>query len=340
HLIGSPLALALEAYCEMAWTKFQDIPALGAKEISHVQGSVMKIDMVNKIAKIANPRAGEEFEDSYDYLVVSSGLRRAWPVVLQSREKIFYLSEASGDIIAVTQARERVVVVGGGAVGIAMAAELKVAVPTQKVILTHSGEKLLSSEPLPDDSNDRALEVLKESGVEVIVGQRVMKTKPLRSGDGIPLFELTLSNESHVKAGHVIVAISRSIPTSTYLPQEALDPDGLVKVNSKYAPPIAVHRRSSNATQHFAVGDVVLWSGIKRCGAAMFAGHNAAVNIHQQILEKQIGKSPEVVELRPENKPMIALAVGKSAVIYSYDEENGTRFGEDLMKDTSATIWD
>jgi hypothetical protein len=114
-----------------------------------------------------------------------------------------------------------------------MAAEIKVVEPTQKVTLIHSREKLLSSETLPDDCKDQALEALKESGVEVIMGQRVKKKTPLKSEDDSPLFQLTLSNGSRVIAGDVITALSRSIPTSTYLPKETLDEEGLVKITSK-----------------------------------------------------------------------------------------------------------
>jgi NADH dehydrogenase FAD-containing subunit len=114
-----------------------------------------------------------------------------------------------------------------------MAAEIKVVEPTQKVTLIHSREKLLSSEPLPDDCKDQALEALKESGVEVIMGQRVKETTPLESEDGTSRFELTLSNGSRVIASHVISALSKSVPTSTYLPKETLDEEGLVKITSK-----------------------------------------------------------------------------------------------------------
>lgn len=84
-----------------------------------------------------------------------------------------------------------------------------------------------------------------------------------------------------------------------------------------------------NPTHHFAAGDVVAWSGIKRCGAAMAMGHNAAVNIHQQMLETQLGHTPEFIEF-PEVPPMIVLAVGKNAILYSPNE--GTQFGPGLMQ--------
>jgi len=85
-----------------------------------------------------------------------------------------------------------------------------------------------------------------------------------------------------------------------------------------------------NSRNHFAVGDIVAWSGIKRCGAAMAMGNVAAANIHQQLLQQQqLGKTPKFVNF-PEVPPMIALAVGKQAVLYG--QEDGTTCGEDLME--------
>lgn len=57
-------------------------------------------------------------------------------------------------------------------------------------------------------------------------------------------------------------------------------------------------------------------------------GNYAAINIYQQLLEKT-GKKPEFVALN-EYPAMIALAVGKQAVLYGPDE--GTTWGRDKME--------
>jgi hypothetical protein len=85
----------------------------------------------------------------------------------------------------------------------------------------------------------------------------------------------------------------------------------------------------ANPKHHFAAGDIVAWSGIKRCGAAMAMGHNAAFNIHQQMVESQFGHKPNFIEF-PEVPPMIALAVGKKAILYSPRE--GTQSGAEVMQ--------
>jgi NADH dehydrogenase FAD-containing subunit len=122
-----------------------------------------------------------------------------------------------------------------GAVGIEMAAELKLVEPSQNVTLIQSRDKLLSSEPLPDDFKDRTALVLQEQGVKVILGHRVTKQEEVDLKDGNPHFKLTMSDGSEILAGHVIWAISKSIPSTTFLPEETLNSEGYVKINSKCA---------------------------------------------------------------------------------------------------------
>jgi thioredoxin reductase len=114
-----------------------------------------------------------------------------------------------------------------------MAAEIKVVHPTQKVTLIHSRSKLLSSEPLPEDFKNRTLQAVHEAGVETVMGQRVIDITPQNPVDGNSSFELLLSNGLHMKAGLVISAISRSVPSTEFLPKEALDKDGYVRITSR-----------------------------------------------------------------------------------------------------------
>lgn len=111
-----------------------------------------------------------------------------------------------------------------------------------------------------------------------------------------------------------------------------------------------------NPKNHFAVGDIAAWSGIKRCGAALHMGNTAAVNIHQLLLQSHYASSfpsnhlstsnpiPEInLEVKavkakfepkfqewPEIPPMIAIAIGKQAVMWG--KEDGTKCGEEEMQ--------
>lgn len=115
HLIGSPLALASEEFADKAWKKYKDIPALKAPAVSFLQGRATRVDSDRKVAVITDTLSGKESEESYDYLIVSTGLRRDWPTVPQSLRRKQYLAEAAAHIRAARSARECAVVIGGGA---------------------------------------------------------------------------------------------------------------------------------------------------------------------------------------------------------------------------------
>ena len=144
-----------------------------------------------------------------------------------------YLFETGDHIRAVTNSTEGVVVVGGGAVGIEMAAELKMVQPNLRVTLVHSRDKLLSSEGLPDEAKDCALELVKEAGVETLMNHRVADLKERADSNGKTVTDIKFTNGESMTASHVIMAVSRSIPTTTYLPAEALDEEGYVKIQPR-----------------------------------------------------------------------------------------------------------
>ncbi|CAG7920245.1 unnamed protein product [Penicillium olsonii] len=324
HLIGSPKALACKKFAAEAWTRFQDIPGLKSPDLSFIQGSVSSVDFQNKVAHIVDSETKANRTESYDYLIAGSGLRRSFPTVPQSLKRDEFLKEAEEHMASVEEARDGVVVVGGGAVGVEMAAELKILNPSQKVTLIHSRNRLLSSEPLPDDFAERSLSILIETGVEVILGQRVIETTAVEDGDA-RVWNLTLSDGRKLTTGQVLNAVSQSVPTSTYLSKEALNDEGYIKVH----PSLQFSGPIPNPQNHWAVGDLVEWEGIKRCGGAMHMGHYAAMNIHEHMLEECTGQKPSYQTLSP-FPAVMGLAIGKKAVSYTPDE--GTREGEDLQK--------
>jgi thioredoxin reductase len=113
-----------------------------------------------------------------------------------------------------------------------MAAELKLVEPSLTVKLIHSRESLLSSEPLPDDFKHRTAAVVRDGGVDLILGHRVNEIIRVNKEDEKPLFKLKLSDGTEIRAGHVISAISHGVPSTTFLPAGSLDKDGYVNVDA------------------------------------------------------------------------------------------------------------
>jgi NADH dehydrogenase FAD-containing subunit len=140
-----------------------------------------------------------------------------------------------------------------GAVGIEMAAELKLVQPAIDVTLVHSRDKLLSSEPLPDDAKDCALQLVKEANVKVLLSHRVAKTEDSTyDNDGSKCIKLTFTNGHSMLASEVIWAISHSVPSTNFLPEDALDEQGYVKIHAKYGVSWLLKQLSTHANM-FAV---------------------------------------------------------------------------------------
>ena len=129
-----------------------------------------------------------------------------------------------------------------GAVGIEMATELRMLHPDKKITLIHSRDRVLSAEPLPSDFQDRVGSLLREAGVKVIFGQRVIDITAIETEGGRRIWKLELADRRNIYAGHVMNAVSKCAPTSSYLPKEALTEEGYVKIQASYAvfPPLCI----------------------------------------------------------------------------------------------------
>lgn len=115
-----------------------------------------------------------------------------------------------------------------------MAAELKLVQPHVKVTLVHSRDKLLSSEPLPDEVKVRSLELLREADVDVLMSHRLDRTEEVKDDHGNRCFRLHFTNGHTMLADQVSMAISKSVPSTTFLPRDALDEEGYVKIQARY----------------------------------------------------------------------------------------------------------
>ncbi|CAK7563792.1 MAG: hypothetical protein SEPTF4163_001669 [Sporothrix epigloea] len=327
HVIGSPLVFADKPYAEKAWIPYSEIPALqAATNMKTVHGSVTSVDLAGKTAVIKESAlaGGATRTDDFDFIIVTTGLRRAFPVVPQSSDKAAYLAEVSPHIEAVSTAKDGVLVVGGGAVGIEMAAELKVAQPHIKVTLAHSRSRLMSSEPLPDHVAEKTLEILKTNGVEVLLNHRLQETRELESdGEGPNVKEVVFTNGHTMRVNAVVVAISQSKPSTDFLPVEAVNDEGYVKIQ----PNLFLSTDVPNYDSVLAAGDGVQWSGIKRCGRAMHQGYFAAHNCHQRMQELTFGTPAKYQNLK-EVIPMIAIALGPDALAYADGGE--VQYGKEI----------
>jgi NADH dehydrogenase FAD-containing subunit len=115
-----------------------------------------------------------------------------------------------------------------GAVGVGFSGKIKSLYPEAQVTLIHSGEKLLSQEALPGKFKCRALRLLQEQGVTVLLSER-----PKVTAMPDKTFLIELQSGSCMSAGFVISATSGKDLSTGFLPSSVLNVDGSIKIDAQ-----------------------------------------------------------------------------------------------------------
>jgi NADH dehydrogenase FAD-containing subunit len=331
HSVGAPLAHVTPKYTSHMWRRFSHLNELKNHNLHFKHGSVRSVDPETKVAEWRD-RNGKTQRQAYDYLVMATGLKRHWPAVPKSGSYEEYLRDGAAFIERITggdhtkhQGR-RVVVIGAGAVGVEFAAEIKNCYPQIGVTLVHSRAEVLSSEPLPADVKDRARILLEEEGVDLVLGSRASIAEQPNGQ-----FIVTLASGATIIADFVIDSTKKGTPTTDVLPSECLNEDKEIMVHQS----LMFKDTIPNSTSHYAVGDVIAWSGIKRAGSATVMGQAAAQNIYASILNAELSDSAPTTEKHsltelPAWAAVIGLAVGKQCL--TYDPTNGMKYGVEVMQ--------
>ena len=142
---------------------------------THMRSDGQDIDLENKKLKIKNLDNGEEFEDDFDKLIVTTG---SWPVEPSLEgvdlENVLLCKNYnhSKNIIDKMDDCKNVVVVGAGYIGVELveAFEMK----GKNVTLIDSSERILSRY-LDKEFTDLAEEAFEEKGIKLALGESVTK---------------------------------------------------------------------------------------------------------------------------------------------------------------------
>lgn len=208
------------------------------------------------------------------------------------------LSELDGvwtsrDATALTSVPRRLVIVGGGSVGVETAQAVRHF--GGEVVIVESGEHVLAREPSP--LGDALGEVLRRDGIEVLLGRRT--TAARRDGED---YVLDLDNGAEVRGDRLLVATGRR-PRVAGL--------GLESVGIAASPGgITVDRRMRAAAGVWAIGDVTgLWP-LTHVGK--YQAEVAAANMLGEVREADYHAVPRIAYTDP-----AAAAVGASDARYN-----------------------
>ncbi|KAJ2547188.1 hypothetical protein GGH95_006679, partial [Coemansia sp. RSA 1836] len=173
HNIGLTRGLTEPEFGADLWVPYATVSWLQHPRIRIVQGTVTEIT-----ADSVQLASGASI--AFDYVLIALGLSRFAPIGLRSSTKTEFVAELA-ETHAMIQKAQSVAVIGGGAVGIELAADIKSDFPEKHVTLVHS-RPLPVPGPFKDEFRVMVVDILQEIGVDVVLGERVVAQTP-ESGD-------------------------------------------------------------------------------------------------------------------------------------------------------------
>ncbi|KAJ1663134.1 hypothetical protein IW140_005319 [Coemansia sp. RSA 1813] len=314
HYIGITRGFTEPEFGNRLWVPYASVPWLQHPSVSICHDAVTKItpSAIHLASNMPVP---------FDYLVIALGETRATPIGAKATTK----KEFSKDIDHVyrqIKGSNTVVVVGAGAVGIEMAADIKCDFGEKRVILAHSRALPLPG-PFSDAFRGQVVDILKDIGVDVMLGQRVVNQSPDSSINNEVATEggysLTLADGRQITADCVI----RCLGTSTGSTKQLID---LPVPESAGAEPLfGPHGIRVKDTMQidcplypniYACGDICARNNVKLAGVAMYGGYVAARNIARSVL-----RINEQLEKSPQFPSKIMLLLGKDNFALQYADE-------------------
>ncbi|MEM6914601.1 MAG: FAD-dependent oxidoreductase, partial [Pseudomonadota bacterium] len=232
-----------------------------------------------------------------DYIVMATGSGNLAPFK-SSTGDIASLRASNAAWNAALKAAQTVVIVGAGAVGTELAGEIAAAMPTKKVTLISSDDKLFPT--FAPKLGSTLLKKLNGMGVDVLLGERVAE---LPVGD-VPTGGLvTLSSGKTLDADLIVPAVGVRLQPGLIdtLPDVTRGPDRRVKVDAWMRP--------SSLPNVFAAGDVadngdlmtiVASSRQAPWLAKLLKAVAGGQSVESQKAYKPWGKAPILIPLGPE----------------------------------------
>lgn len=246
------------------------------------------------------------------------------PLFSNSRTKAAGMRFLQGQQDVISRAKS-ILIVGGGALGIQYATDIADLYKDKKITLVHSRERLLPH--FEEEMHTRAVERMKELGIEVILGDRMIVPEGhIFEGKELDHRILKTQKGKEIESDLQLFCTGQ-FPNSSLVKNvlpNAVGKDGYVKVNRHMQVQAPGHR----VPHIFAVGDCIDGFGAIKAGhTAWHQATIAANNIVKIANARENGEKtlPELDEYTP-GKPMISVSLGlTSSVKQVVDEENNLK---------------
>lgn len=268
----------------------------------------------------------------FDYIVVATGTRLSKPAAMEHDDKpssVQYLQSHQADV----KRSKSILIVGGGAVGVQMATDLKEFYPDKEVTVVQSRPRVMPN------FHPRLHEIIQkrfdELGIKLITGSRVKIPNGGFPNDG-STFDVELTNGTTESTEFVILATGQTPNNQLVADLKPSTPEGLSVINPdngfiRVRPTMQfLDEKYSNM---FAVGDIADTGAQKaaRPGAAQ-----AAV-VAKNILDLIEGRNPEEKFVKGPGAIHITLGMVSTENRYfpsgEIDDANENGANEDVQHD-------
>lgn len=256
HTVGTPRAYVDESFAKKLFIPYDNvIPKSASSFVSIIRAVATKISAESNqvayrtIGENDQVSQGNEVTISFDYLVIATGSSYAVPI--KQDGNVYSRSDTETKLNEVRQQIERaqrILIVGGGAVGCEVAGDIASKYPEKSVTIIDAASKLIAGCDLRDKFRDKLNESLANLNVNVILGERMSSRLTSNSFQ-----KQTLQTDKGTKIESDIQLLCGGFHPVAELVQEMdaslVDARGFIKVNDKMQ--LADHRYG----HIFALGD-------------------------------------------------------------------------------------
>ncbi|XP_065602384.1 ferroptosis suppressor protein 1 isoform X2 [Cyrtonyx montezumae] len=259
---------ALRASVESGFARKTFISYLVTFGDSFRQGEVVGIDPERQQVLLSD---GEELH--YSHLILATGSDGPFPGKFNKLVDMESAIQTYEDMVKEIEKSERIVVVGGGAAGVEMAAEIKTEYPAKEVTLIHSKIALADVELL-QSVRQEVKEILLRKGVRLLLSEKVSNMQKLTANQFQKDMVVRTDKGTEVVADMVVLCTGIKVNSSAYAAAfgDKLASNGALNVNK--------HLQLEGYDNVYAIGDC---ANLKEPKMAYHAGLHASVVVSNII---------------------------------------------------------
>ncbi|CAE6451270.1 unnamed protein product [Rhizoctonia solani] len=245
------------------------------------------VNIVNSEVKEITPTAviTEGGSIPYEHLIIATG--SIWNGALSLPPARVDAIEHLRAFRTKLQAARNILIVGGGAVGVEYAGELRYFMPDKKITIIH-GAPMIINATYPPKFRKSVYNALVKLGVDIILGDKI-------SPEAIPQEGVVTTESGKRIQADLVINATGGRPNTTCL--HSLDPSALTTRGTVQVTPELRVKLTSGAQNVWAIGDIIEWAEQKMYLKAA-TGH--APLVAKNVLAAINGSKPAQYKGKPE----------------------------------------